>query len=110
MLYGILLGTLKTAADNVLCLEGFQFKSLDDQVLLNDYEYPILELTKAVFSTPESNIRRAVSVVHECTASCHMQEEWTSRNIERENIICNRLEFKHDYTNTMYSYNVYCML
>ena len=65
MLYGILLGALKIAADNVLCLvQGFQFKSLDDQVLLNDYECPILELTTAVFSTPGSNIRRAVSVVH----------------------------------------------
>ena len=106
MLYGMLLSTFKTAAGNVLCLvQGFQSMSL-----LNEYDCPILELTKAVFSTPGSNIRRAVSVIHECTASYYMQEERTSRNIERESITCNRLEFKHDYTNTMYSYNVFCML
>ena len=112
MVYGILLSTFKTAAGSVLCLgQGFHsLKSFDDQLILNNYDCPLLELTKAVFSTPGSNVRRAVSVVHECTTSCHIQEERTSRNIERENITCDRLEFQHDFTNLMYSYNVCCML
>ena len=62
MFYRIVLSTLHTAAGNVLCLiQGVQFKSLDDQILLNDCECPILEMNKAVFSTSGSNIRRVVS-------------------------------------------------
>ena len=45
--------TIQCFEDNVPCLvQGFQFKSLDDQILLNDNDSPILELTKAVSSTP----------------------------------------------------------
>ena len=93
MLYGILLNTFKTTAGNAICLiQGFQFVSINDEILLNNFECPMLQLSKTIFTTPGSNVKRAVSIVHECTDSCSMQEVAT---IQRENISCNKLEFNH---------------
>ena len=101
MLYGILLNTFKIAAGNAICLiQGFQFVSMNDEILLNNFECPMLQLSKTIFTTPGSNVKRAVSIVHECTDSCSMQEVATIQSIERENISCNKLEFNHDYTNS----------
>ncbi|KAL5497408.1 hypothetical protein EMCRGX_G013875 [Ephydatia muelleri] len=45
-------------------------KSIDGQPVLNQYDCPILELSKMVFCTSSTNISRSVSLVHECTDSC----------------------------------------
>eukprot|EP00731_Ephydatia_muelleri_P031910 Em0023g417a len=62
MLYGILLNTFKTTAGNAICLiQGFQFVSMNDEILLNNFECPMLQLSKTIFTTPGSNVKRAVT-------------------------------------------------
>ena len=113
MLYGILLAVFKLQDGAVVCLiQGFQkLKSQDGaRPFANEYDCPLLELTRTIFSTPGGNILRAVSVVHECGASCRFEETQTIENVERQEITRTKLTFEHDWSNTLYSYNVYCVL
>ncbi|KAL5500020.1 hypothetical protein EMCRGX_G011511 [Ephydatia muelleri] len=69
MLYGILLAVFKLQDGAVVCLiQGFQKLQSQDgaRPFVNEYDCPLLELTRTIFSTPGRNILRAVSVVHEC--------------------------------------------
>eukprot|EP00731_Ephydatia_muelleri_P033322 Em0027g70a len=71
MLYGILLAVFKLQDGAVVCLiQGFQKLQSQDgaRPFVNEYDCPLLELTRTIFSTPGRNILRAVSVVHECGA------------------------------------------
>ena len=71
MLYGILLAVFKLQDGAVVCfIQGFQKLQSQDgaRPFVNEYDCPLLELTRTIFSTPGRNILRAVSVVHECGA------------------------------------------
>eukprot|EP00731_Ephydatia_muelleri_P016897 Em0009g1321a len=67
MQYGILLATFKRNDGSVHCLvQGFQkLETTDGQAIKNSYDCPLLELSRTIFCTPSSNVRRAVSLVHE---------------------------------------------
>lgn len=113
MLYGILLAVFKLQDGAVVCLiQGFQKLQSQDgaRLFMNEYDCPLLELTRTIFSTPGRNILRAVSVVHECGASCRFDETQTIESVERQEITRTKLTFEHDWSNTLYSFNVYCVL
>ena len=97
---------------SVHCLvQGFHcLETPDGQPLLNKHERPLLELSNMIYSTSGSNVMRAVSIVHECGGTCTFRETTAVQNIERMDIAVNKLVFNHDWNNTMYCYNVYCML
>lgn len=72
MQYGILLATFKRNDGSVHCLvQGFhKLETADGQAFKNPYDCPLLELSRTIFCTPGNNVRRAVSLVHECSDSC----------------------------------------
>ncbi|KAL5494053.1 hypothetical protein EMCRGX_G015323 [Ephydatia muelleri] len=86
MQYGILLATFKRNDGSVHCLvQGFQkLETTDGQAIKNSYDCPLLELSRTIFCTPSSNVRRAVSLVHECSDSCAFLETTAVDNVERE--------------------------
>ena len=78
--------------------------------LHNEFDCPLLQLTNVFYCVPSDCINMSVSVIHECTDSCVFQHQDRLRRYERELIADkNAVVFQHDYSNTLYSFNVYCM-
>ena len=77
--------------------------------MLNDYECPLVSLTKNIFTVDCNQVKRAVSLVHDCTDTCTFEERDSSRRIERKLTNEKALHFKHDWCNMMYCLNVYCV-
>ena len=79
--------------------------------ITNYADCPLLLLSNVIFVTRSSLVLKAVSVVHECSQTCHFMSADFPRNIEREQVtISSRIEYKHDYSgNLMYSLNIYVL-
>lgn len=107
--YGLLLATFKTVNGVAVCfIHGFHlFQSIDGQPVLNQYDCPILELSKMVFCTSSTNISRSVSLVHECTDSCGFKNIGQSWTLERESTERCALVYFHVWNNAMFFNNVY---
>ena len=52
--------------------------------MLNEYDCPLLELSKRIFTTSCHSIQSSVSVVRECSTSCVVQEGSSAESMERE--------------------------
>eukprot|EP00731_Ephydatia_muelleri_P019652 Em0012g477a len=89
-------------ADSTYCLvQTFQqLQSFGGAPLLNEYDCPRLDLTTAIFSTPGKNIKRAVSIVHDCDTSCCFKRTETVEYFERQETVQSKLVFEHDWCNT----------
>ena len=69
MLYGILLAVFKLQNSTYCLVQGFQqLQSFGGTPFVNEYDCPRLDLTTTIFITPGKNIKRAVSIAHECVA------------------------------------------
>ena len=82
------------------------------EAVLNDCDCALFELSNKVIATAAMNIRRAVSFVHQCSATCHFEEGSTPVQIEREQMSRTKLHFIHDFSNKMYiatTGSVYCL-
>ena len=104
--YGVLMAVFKCSTGDGYCVvQGFY-----SMHILNDYDCPVLNLSKNIFIISSSNVRRPVNIVHECTPTCQFQETAVaSRTIEREDVSSNKLVFMHDRQNSMYCFNIYCV-
>jgi len=80
-----------------------------DQQLTNEKECPLLFRVKVLAVIPASAICTAVSIVHECDQSCSFQQRQKSWTMEREHITRSGLLHVHDYSNTLFCLNIYCM-
>ena len=69
----------------------------------------LVELSNDVFTTSSDSILKAVSIVHDCSNTCVFQESASVQTMERERVVCNQLEYHHDWTNRLYCFNVYCI-
>lgn len=63
--------------------------------------------TVAIFMVHPSDVAMAVSIVHECSETCQFVVADTQRRLERETVVQRKLEYRHDYENTLYYLNVY---
>ncbi len=110
MKYGLLL-CCKTADGRVVCLlQGFEtLESPLGEPLLNEYDCPLLSLTRTVIAVPAVHVRKATSIVHECTETCCFVNIVHYRNVEREQVPQSSLVYQNDFSNCMYCLNVYCM-
>ena len=97
MRYASLMAVYKTATGATLCLlQGFlSLLTTTGEQLLNEFDCPLLELTKTLFTVPGGNIRKAVNIVHECTNTCMLAEKAAGQTVEREHLGCNQLTFVH---------------
>ena len=77
--------------------------------LLNEYDCPLLTLSKTVFCISSSNVLRSVSVVHECTESCNFKTARVCSKSGKTGHVCNTLVYCHDWNNPIYCYNVFCV-
>ena len=82
--------------------------ALDTQVC-NEFECPLYELTCVFQRIQPDCIINSVSFSHECTPSCQFKHTRTHKCVERQDIQVNMLVFAHDYSNKLYSFNIYCM-
>ena len=76
--------------------------------ICNDFDCPLYSLTSILRSIPSAAIIRPVSVVHQCTSTCSLQNKDVSMTLERQVASQKTLCFSHDWRNTLYCYNVYC--
>ena len=67
MLYGILLAMFKLQDSTYCLVQGF-LQLYTPHV--KEYDCPRLDLTTTAFITQGKNIKRAVSIAHECDTSC----------------------------------------
>ncbi len=111
MKYGILLLCCRSVQGRVVCLvQGFEaLESPLGEPLVNEYDCPLLSLTRTVITVYAFNIIKAISIVHECTESCCFVNSVRHRNVEREQISVSSLVYEHDFSNYLYCLNIYCM-
>ena len=80
--------------------------------LLTEFDCPIFELTDTLLLVSPSVIMGPVSMVHLCSETCKIIQEAPVRLIEREEVSSlstNKVSFKHDLTNKLYCFNIYCI-
>ena len=82
MLYGILLAVFKLQDSTYCLVQGLQ--SFGGTPFVNEYDCPQLDLTTTIFIIPGKNIKRAVSIAHECDTSCCFKQTETVENVERQ--------------------------
>lgn len=95
----------------VCILRGLQFitSPLGDKIM-NEVDCPLLELSHTIFTTLSSSVLKAVSVMHECSTTCHFVSKQIPQNIERESVSVSKLEFEHDFSsNLIYCLNLYVL-
>jgi hypothetical protein len=81
----------------------------DDEQRKNDFECPLLSRSKILRVVPSTGIMRSISLVHECGTSCGLLEMRTNRTVERQGVTLNSKLLSHDWKNTTYCFNVYCV-
>ena len=112
MKYGQLLACFKVAeTTHSLCIvrELAEIEAMDDQPLHNELDCPLLTMTNELHVVQTASVSTAVSIMHECNASCTLVHSPDVLAREREALTITRLTHKHDYTNTMFCLNVYAM-
>ena len=81
----------------------------EDQPILNEFDCPLLTLTKTICCISCDKIYSAVSIVHMCDDSCELRTTTVTRHIERESVsLDNQLCLVHYLSNKMFCLNVYC--
>lgn len=71
---------------------------------------PQLTITERYIAIPTDTIHGAVSIFHNCTASCQFQRGTSHTTMEREDVVSrNTLTFTHDKKNKNYFHNIYCI-
>lgn len=109
--YGLLIACVAAHQEWFCVLRLFERVTADGDTLTNEFDCPLLELTKCFVNISPQLIFASVSIVHECGESCKFIEQQTTRTVERETIEENtqRLIYKHDFDNDFYVLNVFCM-
>ena len=77
--------------------------------ILDEFDCPLLTVVDFFYVIPSSSFCAAVSVVHKCTTTCSFVEKTASAVVEGCDTSVNRLVFVHDWTNTVYCNNIYCL-
>jgi hypothetical protein len=75
----------------------------------NEYDCPILSMSNLIYCIPAKHVYHSVSVVHECTNSCSFVTTSIQKRIEQEDVCVSQLTFSHDWSNKLFSLNLYCM-
>ena len=102
--------TTNSTSNNYCLVQLFEKVTDGSQSLLNEQNCPLLFLLKVLKVVPSQSIMSTVSIIHQCGDSCKFCDATTySRKVEREDIEVDGLVLKHDWTNTMFCLNVYCM-
>ena len=106
---GILLSCFQSNSTRYCIVQHMDREMASGQPCLNEFDCPLLTLTTVLRVLSPTVIVRAVSVIHQCTSTCVVDFMRIATRTERQGITENTLRLKHDWSNTMYCYNVYCI-
>ena len=76
---------------------------------LNQFDCPLLTLTNILRVLPSVNNFCSVSVVHQCSTTCILKEKAVDTRLERHRVTQNTFFLLHDWSNTVYCYNLFCI-
>ena len=102
---------ISNSAQTLCIINHLEYMMCGDSAILNDFDCPLLSLTKTLYFTSPNSLMRSVSIVHECSTSCTFQKSCSNgTTIERE-LVSNgsSLVYEHDWSNEIVCLNVYCM-
>ena len=86
--------------------------TLSGNEICNDFECPLLELSRNIYVVDPKAIMGPVSIIHSCTETCKVYQEQSTRHYEREVVTVSYAKsvvFKHDLRNRHYCINIYCI-
>lgn len=88
----------------------FEEIQIDDNCINNEFDCPLYYLTTTVMCMSPGQIKRSVSVLHQCDTTCHYIDKSLTRTIECEEIpdTSKKLLYVHNYLNNIYFLNVFC--
>ena len=90
-------------------IQKFQEVLAGGSPILNEMECPYMLATHNFEVVPSCHIHKSISLIHECSDTCKLQEATTTL-IERKKVsITGTKILQHDATNDMYFLNVYCV-
>ena len=109
--YAMLLACVSKGHSQYCFVRLMEGMDVNGQCMVNDYDCPLLSLSSQIVTVAPSAVHTAVSVMHECTSTCLFDNSNTRQTLEREDIhtIHMHLSYTHDWTNTFYCLNIYCM-
>ena len=94
--------------DEGYCLIQY-FKQVKDHSgdnICNEKGFPQLRKTSKLLMTSSSSIITAVSIIHDCSSTCHYSSERPKISLERENVSSTLpISYIHDYSNSQYCLN-----
>ena len=94
---------------NFCIVNTFEYVYAGTDLLYNDFDCPLLMLTKDIEYVDPTSLVRSISIVHQCSSSCVFKETVSRMLVEREAIESHRIIFEHDWSNDMFCLNNYCM-
>ena len=96
-----------TTNDSYIIVNTMECLKLGDLPIINHIDCPLIEQTERYELLPSTNIHGPISIVHACGNSCVISNNEV--NIEREAVVVTSFKTKHDFKNTLYVINIYCM-
>ena len=98
---------MSVEGNSLFCLvREMETMDMNGEPLTNESDCPLLSRVVAV--SPVA-VQAAVSIIHECNTSCVFNQCCTRWRVKREDIEVTKLTFQHDWTNSFYCLNIYCM-
>ena len=81
----------------------------DGRSITNEFGCSLLEPREGIQSFPPHYIVRPVSIIHECSATCEFKKTEVLQTVEREEVQVEQLTYEHDWSNSHYCLNIYCI-
>ena len=100
------LACFQSLSGSWIVMRPFHELTSENEAICDEFQCPLLDLTKCIRISPVSDVLRPVSIVHSCTTSCKFKDTGGSRTIEREEIDTQDIIFEHDWKNYMYVLNI----
>ena len=102
---GLLWGGFRTGESSYCIIQLLEPETAISQgCILDEFDCPLLTMVDFCV-IPSSSVCAAVSVVHKCTTTCSFVEKTASAVVEG----CDTSVIVHDWTNTVYCNNIYCL-
>ena len=107
---GILRACFEAEGDNWCIVQMYEEDTSEDgKGLVNEFDCPILKLTKVLLAAPTTCILSPASIVHNCNLTCTFNRAQCKRRIEQEQVELPTLKLDHNNRLNSFLFNIYCM-
>ena len=111
MKYFVLLACIRSIdhSEEFCLVQHLEEQRTADGVQLHDqFDCPLLLLTPDVYLVNPKTVVSSISVAHVCDSGCTLKSCSVEHFVETESVNKHELVFCHNFSNNLYSYNVYC--